>query len=123
MPRLPEYDGSRFRISCLEFQDGSCPAGEFIDGLDKSERRKLDVLFERLGDHGSIHNAEQFKKVEGSDGIWEFKRHQIRVLCFFTPNRQVILLFGLRKKKDKHSRQDIERAEAYKTTYLRQRDT
>lgn len=117
MPRPPEYEGIRFRIACLELADGSCPAGEFLDGLDESDRRKLDTLFERLGDHGKISNKEQFKKLEGSQGIFEFKRHQIRLLCFYAPGGHLILAFGLRKKKDKHAPADIERAEAYKADF------
>ena len=117
MPRPPEYKGTRFTIYCLVLPDGTCPAGEFLDGLDEGERRKLDVLFERLGEKGSIPNTEQFKKLEGSDGIWEFKRRQIRLFCFFATRRRVVLAYGLKKKRDRHARQDIERAEAYKSQF------
>lgn len=96
--REPEYDGSHFTIRCQELEDGTCPVGEFLDGLSRSERRKLDVLFEMLGEHGRISNREKFKKVE--DDIWEFKSFQIRILCFYAPGRQMILCNWEIKKRD-----------------------
>ena len=45
----------------------------------------MRVLFERLADRGQITNKTQFKKLESRKGhaIWEFKRHQIRLLGRF----------------------------------------
>lgn len=117
MPREPEFEGLRFKILCLTLPNGECPAGGFLDSLSNSERNKMDVMFEKLGNTGSIHNREKFKKLEGSDGIFEFKAHQIRILCFFTPRREVVLAFGLRKKQDRHIKSDIQRAEKYKQDY------
>ena len=117
MPRPPEYEGSSFRIECLVRPDRSCPAGDFIDGLESSDRKKFDVLFEMMGEHGHIRNKEKFKKVEGSDGIFEFKSYQLRLLCFFAPGRRVILLDGVRKKRDKLNRADVARAELYKREF------
>jgi hypothetical protein len=88
--------------------------------LEPGERRKVDVLFEKLGTTGKIWNKEKFKKLEGSDNIWGFKCFQIRLPCFFTPNRRVILAFGFRKQKDRYSREEILRAEAYRDWYFRQ---
>lgn len=117
MPRPPEFAGTHFKIQALEFADGSCPAGEFLDSLDAGDRRKLDVLFELLGNTGKIWNREKFKKLERSEQIWEFKSFQIRIPCFFAPNRRVILAFGVIKKKDKFSVDEIQRAERYRDWY------
>lgn len=113
MSRPPEFEGVFFTIQALTLPDGTCPAGEFLDSLAAADRRKLDVLFERLGNHGKIQNREKFKKIDGSDSIWEFKSFQIRIFCFFAPKRRVMLAYGVRKKKDKHNREDIKRAESY----------
>ena len=120
MPRSPEFVGRRLSIQCLELADGSCPAGDFLDSLSAPERRKMDVLFELMGDRGQIFNREKFKKLAGSDGLFEFKSHQIRVPCIFGMGRTVVLLFGLRKKSDRYKRKEIERAEEYRQWYLSQ---
>lgn len=118
MPRSPEFVGRRFTIQCLELADGSCPAGDFLDSLSAQERRKLDVLFELMGDRGQIFNPEKFKKIAGSDGLFEFKSHQIRIPCIFGRERTIVLLFCLRKKSDRYKRKEIERAKEYRQWYL-----
>ena len=118
MNRKPEFEGTAFAIQALELPDGSCPAGEFLDSLDASDRTKLDVLFEVLGCTGRISNKEKFKKLEGTKSLWEFKSFQIRIPCFFTSNKRVMLCFGLVKKKDKYRPEEIKRAEEYQATFL-----
>jgi hypothetical protein len=112
------YQGSYLRIECLVLADGSSPAWEFLQGLDDRERRRLAVLFEMLGDTGRISNREKFKKLEGSEEVWEFKSFQIRMPCFFTAGRVVMLLFGLRKKSDRWKRADVRRAEEMRRWYF-----
>lgn len=120
MSRPPEYEGRAFLIQCLELGDGSCPAGEFLDGLDPSDRRKLDVLFEMLGNHGRISNREKFKKLQGSEDVWEFKSYQIRLLCFFAPGKCLLLTNGVIKQADKLKHAVVERAEKYRRWYMSQ---
>ncbi len=118
MNREPAWSGHYFTIEFFELEGGASPAADFVESLGDADRAKVDALFARLCDHGRITHPEKFKKIEGSDGIFEFKSFQIRLFCFFAPNHRVVLLTGLRKKKDKHNRQDVQRAEAYKRAYL-----
>ena len=116
MPRRPEYVGSKLTIECMERVDGLYPAGEFLDELPERSRRKLDVIFEMMGDQGRIQNKTKFKKVE--DGVFEIKSHQVRIFCFFTDDRRLVLLFGLIKKRNEHKRKDIVRAIRMRADYL-----
>ncbi len=118
MRRSPEFSGPHFSVECLELADGSCPAGEFLDALPSSDRRKIDVLFEMIGATGRIANKEKFKKLSDSDNIWQFKSNQIRILCFFAPGKRVMLAFGVKKKQDRHNAKEILRAERYREWFL-----
>ncbi|MEW5931147.1 MAG: type II toxin-antitoxin system RelE/ParE family toxin [Gemmatimonadota bacterium] len=102
----------------MELADGSCPVGEFLDGLPDADRKKLDVQFERLGEHGKITNPEKFRKLTDSEGIFEFKSFQIRILCFFARDKTVFLAHAIHKKKDKHSAADIGLAEERRRWFL-----
>ena len=102
------YQGSK--KSVVIFLDGEDDVESFLDSLTASDRRKLDVLFERMGEFGVLNNREKFKKLEGSDGIFEFKSFQIRLLCFFVGDR-VVICRGLFKKKNKHDKVNIAYAE------------
>lgn len=117
LARQPEFQGRKLTIRAFEFPDGPCPVGDFLDQLDPSDRRKLDTLFEMLGNQGQIRNKQKFKKVEGSDKIFEFKSFQIRILCSFS-GRSVYLLHALVKKSDKLKKSDIKRAERVREEYL-----
>lgn len=110
-----ERQGRKLTISTVIFPDGSCPAGELLASMSPAERRKFDPLFERMSEDGFIANREHFKKVEGSDGVFEFKRYQTRIFCFFGSDRVVYLLYGLTDKKtEKLKPAEVKRAEDYR---------
>lgn len=120
MPTRVEYAGQKASIELYEFEDGSCPAADYLEGLSPADRQKVDTLFALMGDRGEIRNNEQFKKLEKSDGIFEFKRFQVRLLCFHakTSPKKLVITHGVTKKQDKHAKADIARAEAIKKKYL-----
>jgi mRNA-degrading endonuclease RelE of RelBE toxin-antitoxin system len=103
----PAFNGSKKKIELLIDDDGTCEADAFINALDAADRRKVDALFELMGEKGKISNEQKFKKLEGSDGIFEFKSFQIRLLCFHAPGQRIVICRGLIKKKDKHDKTDI----------------
>ncbi|WP_176414768.1 type II toxin-antitoxin system RelE/ParE family toxin [Stenotrophomonas maltophilia] len=111
------YKGSIKSIESLSADDGSWPVDEFLDGLSASDRTKVDALFALMGEKGRIANVEKFKKLEKSEGIFEFKSFQTRLLCFHAPGGRLIVCRGVQKKKDKHDKQDIEFAEACKKKF------
>ena len=67
--------------------------------------------------------ASYFKKLHGSEEIWECRIQlgsaAYRVFCFFAGRAVVVLTHGLRKKAQKTPRREIERAEDYRSDYLR----
>ena len=78
----------------------------------------MDVIFQRLGDHGQLRNATKFKKVGAK--IWAIKSGQIRIFCFWSPGGHLILAFGLRKKSNRHRPKDIARATSMRTEFVNQ---
>lgn len=118
MATIIVYAGSKRTIELLCNDDGTCPCKEFIDGLSASDQRKLDVLFEKLGETGKISNDQKFKKLEGSESIFEFKSFQVRLLCFYAPGGRVIVCRGVIKKKNKHDRTNVRYAEERRRGFL-----
>jgi hypothetical protein len=115
---LSLYKGTKFEIRCLVLADDSSPAFEFWTGLTELEQQQLMVWFVHLCDSGRISNDTRFKKVEGTN-VFEFKNFQIRMFCFLHCG-VVYLTDGLRKKQDRHKRQDVKRAESYRSWFLEQ---
>ena len=91
---------------------GRSPALDYFNQLPNGDASKMQVLFNRLAEFGRINNKEQFKKLgdQREHAIWEFKRNQVRFLGGFAPYGQFLIAHGLRKKRDKHRVEDLERA-------------
>lgn len=112
--------GAMRTIEYAVCSNGSMPAKEFIENeLSLAEQAKLLVLLQRMADHGSVPNREQFKVVR--DKVFEFKKHQIRVFCFRKDDRW-LLTNGYKKKKDRLDPGEIVRAERIMKEHL-QRET
>lgn len=118
MPTKVVYQGQLKTIEhlCTDPDGRDGEVADFIATLSACEMAKLDTLFEYLGDRGRITNREKFKKLEESDGIFEFKSHQIRLLGFWVRDRFVICR-GVRKKQHRHRPADIAFAERCKKEF------
>lgn len=96
--------------------DGSnkTPALEFFLDLNKNDRAKIQSLFNRFADFGRIGTSERFKKLRNLRGwtLWEFKSFQIRFIGAFSPwtPRTFLVAHGLKKKKDRHRKRDLDKA-------------
>ena len=99
--------GSRFDLFEVVV-DGKHLLKEFIDALSESDQKKVLALFRRTADHGPPSNETKFKKLD--DDLFEFKAHQIRIFCAFRGKSVLVLTHGIKKKKDKHDKQDMQRA-------------
>jgi|WetSurMetagenome_2_1015567.scaffolds.fasta_scaffold545651_2 mRNA-degrading endonuclease RelE of RelBE toxin-antitoxin system len=109
------FEGECFTIVAYKDPRGKSLACEFLSGLDKGELRKLYGLFERICKEGRIASGEKFRNEE--DKIWAFKSFQIRLYCFFSEDRKIVLTHGVKKKQDRAQRQDIVRAHQIKNEF------
>lgn len=99
----------------------SCPVLEFLREqfeVKPDEVSKLAALLEHTARNGPFANETKFKKVEGSNGIFEFKSYQMRLYCFFDSGNLIICTNGAVKKRDKADPADLARAEEWKNLYF-----
>jgi hypothetical protein len=61
-------------------KEGRCPLIEFLDSLDGKAAQKIIWVLNLLGDMDNIPSL-YFKKLTGSDGIWECR---INTVLIFT---------------------------------------
>jgi phage-related protein len=101
---------------------GRCPVGEFLDALRGRQAQKVAwvlALIEEL----DIVPARYFKKLPGSEGLWEVRvdvgRDTFRLLAFFDGPRVVVLTHGFAKKTQKVPAREIALAERRRAEYLR----
>jgi hypothetical protein len=83
------------RIIVYAFRpDGSSPARDYLEGLDRADQRKFAALFQRMAEIGRVVGEERFKKLQDvswissstgrrrSGAVWEFKIDGHRMLSF-----------------------------------------
>ena len=103
--------------------DGKCHVQEFLDSLPGKVSQKI-VWVLRLLEDMDIVPASYFKKLAGTEDIWEcriqFGSNAYRIFCFFM-NNSVVLTHGFVKKSQKTPAGEIERAEAYRRDFLKRR--
>jgi Phage derived protein Gp49-like (DUF891) len=109
--RPAAYDGCACRVAFAVCTDATSPAEAFYDALEEVDRAKMLRLFKQIGDQGRIFNREKFKKIAGTDELFEFKSHQIRMPCYFVPGNLLVITHGLIKKGDRLPPSDVSRAE------------
>jgi len=103
--------------------DGKCPVQEFLDSLPGKVAQKI-VWVLRLLEEMDIVPASYFKKLTGTEDIWEcriqFASNAYRIFCFFL-NNTVVLTHGFVKKSQKTPAREIERAETYRRDFFKRR--
>jgi hypothetical protein len=118
------YAGSTFRVEFLKLPDGTMPARSFLDSIvpgNKQYKHRLGLqsIVELYANspHGTILNREQFKLVD--DGIYEFKRHQLRLFAFYQPGGRLILVDGVQKQSDDLDQADVKRAKRLRDEFVK----
>jgi len=90
--------------------NGASPGWDFYNcELDDTEKAKMNTLFHYMGEQGRISNRERFKRIEDTD-LFEFKSFQVRMPCYFQPDRTLVITHGFRKKGDRIPPCEIARA-------------
>lgn len=87
--------------------NGKMPGREFFDSLNESDQAKVLALFKLLAETGQIRNREKFQKLEGTE-LFEFKSFQLRFHGDFRPGRRFVVASGVRKKKQKADKSDLQ---------------
>lgn len=93
------YKGVQFTIEWYFGKNGQSQALEYFYMLNNTQKRKLLMLFKRIGDFGIISDKTKFRNEH--DGIYAFKPQPDRFLSFFTIDKRIIITEGFNKKSNK----------------------
>ena len=91
-------------------KNGECPIEKFLDALSAKQAKKITWVLQ-LVEALAIVPIQYFKKLEGTDDIWEVKVNfggdAFRLLGFFDKGNLVILTNGFAKKTQKTPSSEI----------------
>ena len=109
------------KIKFYKLETGKCPVEEFFDSLSNKQFEKISFVLDLI-ERIDIVPSKYFKKLKGTDDIWEVRVQQgnniFRVLGFFDGNDLVVLNHAFTKKSQKIPKKEIAVAEKRKRNYF-----
>jgi phage-related protein len=83
------------------------------------EMIKLGALLDETSEHGPPHDEKKFRKLPGTDGLYEFKTYGgLRLLCFWDEAGLIVCTHGYVKDSQKAPKNELGRAEKLKREYF-----
>jgi phage-related protein len=115
------------RIVFYRFRSKKSPVEKFLDSLSSQDRNKALWIIRFISETDmNLIPARFFKKLTGSDGIWEIrvkgKDNIYRIFSFFFHGETLVLTHGYIKKTQKTDAREIKKAEKYKKDFLQRED-
>jgi hypothetical protein len=111
------YKGEYFTIEWFFDSKGKSQPLDYFYAMKDSQKRKLLMLFKRIGDFGTISDKTKFRYE--NDGIYAFKPQPDRFLSFFTKDKKIIVTEAYLKKGNKLPQNIKERTLKIKEEYIR----
>ena len=99
MKEFIAYQGNALTIEWFFDEKGNSDALNYFESLSGTQKRKVLMLFKRMGDFGKISDITKFRN-EGNK-IFAFKPQPDRFLSFFYTGKKVVVTNAFRKKKQK----------------------
>ena len=113
------------KIKFYRLETGKCPVEEFFDSLTNKQFEKIAFVLDLI-EQIDIVPRKFFKKLKGTDDIWEVRVQQgnniFRILGFFDGKDLVVLNHAFTKKSQKIPQKEIVVAEKRKHSYFKQKD-
>ena len=116
MKEYVAYEGPCFTVEWFYDENGVSQSLEYFNGLSDVQKRKVLMLFKRIGDSGKISDITKFRN-EG-DKIYAFKPQPDRFLSFFYVGKKIIMTNGFVKKTQKTPKSVIDIAKKYRKMFL-----
>jgi len=99
MKEFIAYEGDSLTIEWFYDENGKSNALDYFESLSNAQKRKVLMLFKRIGDFGKISDITKFRN-EG-DKVFAFKPQPDRFLSFFYVGKKVVVTNAFRKKSQK----------------------
>jgi phage-related protein len=99
MKEFIAYEGEALTVEWFFDEKGKSDALDFFEALSDTQKRKILMLFKRIGDFGKISDITKFRN-EG-EKIFAFKPQPERFLSFFYAGKKIVVTNGFRKKAQK----------------------
>jgi hypothetical protein len=116
------YKGPLSRVLAVVFENGDCPADEFLKQLERNDvvsHKSMKSILIGHADNGEFRNKQKSRVIVGRKNLLEFKtKHGDRLMYFYLPGHRTILTHGFHKGAVESSENN--RAERIRDQYCRE---
>ena len=113
------------KIKFYRLETDKSPVEEFFNSLTNKQFEKIAFVLDLI-EQLDIVPRKYFKKLKGTDDIWEIRVQQgnniFQILGFFDGKNLVVLNHAFTKKSQKIPQKEIAVAEKRKHSYFKQKD-
>ena len=95
MKEFIAYEGDTLTVEWFYDENGKSDSLDYFESLSNTQKRKVLMLFKRIGDFGKISDITRFRN-EG-DKVFAFKPQPDRFLSFFYAGKKVVITNAFRK--------------------------
>ena len=99
MKEFIAYEGDSLTVEWFYDENGKSDSLDYFESLSNTQKRKVLMLFKRIGDFGKISDITKFRN-EG-EKVFAFKPQPDRFLSFFYVGKKVVVTNAFRKKSQK----------------------
>ena len=99
MKEFIAYEGDALTVEWYFDENGNSDSLNYFESLSDTQKRKVLMLFKRIGDFGKISDNTKFRN-EG-EKVFAFKPQPDRFLSFFYIGKKIIVTNAFRKKSQK----------------------
>ena len=99
MKEFIAYEGDALTVEWFYDENGKSDSLDYFESLSNTQKRKVLMLFKRIGDFGKISDITKFRN-EG-DKVFAFKPQPDRFLSFFYTGQKIVVTNAFRKKSQK----------------------
>ena len=95
MKEFIAYEGDSLTVEWFYDENGKSDSLDYFESLSNTQKRKVLMLFKRIGDFGKISDITKFRNESGK--VFAFKPQPDRFLSFFYVGKKVIVTNAFRK--------------------------
>jgi hypothetical protein len=124
MKEILLLQGNKFNIFAIVFDDETCPACNFLDGIEKNDKASYKTILNLIKWHaesGPIRNKRKSRIIEGN--LFEFKTAQgDRLLYFYCSGKKTVVTDGFHKGADKENQIEYKKSKRLRERYFKEVD-
>ena len=113
------YKGKHYSVYFHAERKESSEVCDYFEECDHATQASLLHLIKLMAEHGRIYDTTKFRVEDKENKIYAFKPKKERFFCFFFTQKTIIITSAYRKRRQKLSVKELDKAIKIRNKYIR----